>query len=89
MIKTFIKHASQFLSELGHIYQLEKNWPMAQHAFQRAEAAAKSFSPPDAANMGLSRAWRGLGYAYVELGQLDEAEKMYKQCLELDKNDPN
>lgn len=28
-----------------------------------------------------------MGYALVELKRLDEAEKMYRQCLELDKND--
>ncbi|MCL2590853.1 MAG: tetratricopeptide repeat protein [Betaproteobacteria bacterium] len=78
---------SQFLSELGHIYQREKNWPIALQTFQRAEKAAKEFSPPESKNAELSRAWRGLGYAYVELGQLGEAEKMYRQCLELDKND--
>ncbi len=32
---------SQFLSELGHVYQLEKNWQSALQIFQRAEAAAK------------------------------------------------
>jgi len=78
---------SQFLSELGHIYQLEKNWPMALQTFQRSERAAKEFSPPESKNFELARAWRGLGYTYVELSQIDEAEKMYRQCLELDKND--
>lgn len=60
---------------------------MALQTFQRAESAAREFSPPDSKNIELSRAWRGLGYVYVELGQIDEAEKMYKQCLDLDKND--
>jgi len=78
---------SQFLSELGHVYQLEKNWPLALQTYQRAEEAAKAASPPESKNAELSRAWRGLGYVYVELSQLDEAEKMYRQCLELDKND--
>jgi len=77
---------SQFLSELGHIYQRGKNWPLAMQTFQRAEKAAE-FSPPELKNDELSRAWRGIGYVYVELGQLDEAEKMYQQCLVLDKND--
>lgn len=92
--KSFLERAltlsprnSQFLSELGNIYQREKDWPMALQTFQRAESAAREFSPPDSKNIELSRAWRGLGYVYVELGQIDEAEKMYKQCLDLDKND--
>lgn len=78
---------SQFLSEQANMYQREKNWPLALQTFQLAEAAAKEVSPPKAKNMDLSRAWRGMGYALVELKRLDEAEKMYRQCLELDKND--
>lgn len=78
---------SQFLSEQANMYQREKNWPLALQTFQLAEAAAKEVSPPKAKNMDLSRAWRGMGYVLVELNHLDEAEKMYLQCLELDKND--
>jgi Flp pilus assembly protein TadD len=33
------------------------------------------------------RAWRGLGYNLVEEGKLDEAEAMYRKCLELDPDD--
>jgi len=78
---------SQFLSELGHVHQLEKNWQSALQIFQRAEAAAKEFSPTNARNAELGRAWRGMGFAYVELNRLDDAEAMYRKCLELDKND--
>jgi len=78
---------SQFLSEMGNIYQLEKNWPKALETFQAAASAAQEFSPPDDKNAELSRAWRGIGYTYVEQGKLDDAEKMYRQCLELDAND--
>jgi Flp pilus assembly protein TadD len=60
---------------------------MAQKMFEQAEAAAKEFSPPDAKNKELSRAWRGLGYVYVEQGRWDDAEKIYLQCLALDRND--
>ncbi|MDR1462081.1 MAG: tetratricopeptide repeat protein [Azoarcus sp.] len=79
-------HNSQFLSELGNFYQRERNWPKALQTFQRAEAAAE-FSPPDVKNSDLSRAWRGIGFVYVEQKRLDEAEKIYQRCLELDKND--
>jgi Flp pilus assembly protein TadD len=78
---------SQFLSELGHIYQLEKDWQSALQIFQRAEGAATEFSPTNARNAELGRAWRGLGFTYVELNRLDDAEAMYRKCLELDKND--
>lgn len=78
---------AQFLSELGNVYQRERNWPQALQTFQLAEAAAKEFSPPNVKNGELSRAWRGVGFVYVEQSRLDEAEKIYLQCLELDKND--
>jgi Flp pilus assembly protein TadD len=79
---------SQFLSELGHVYQLEKNWTLAMDMFRRAEKAAE-FSPDQVRNAELARAWRGIGYVLVELGRLNEAEAMYRKCLELDKNDAN
>lgn len=78
---------SQFLSEMGNIYQRERDWLKALEVFKAAETAAREFSPHDLKNTELSRALRGLGYAYVEQGKLDEAEKMYRQCLELDSKD--
>jgi len=78
---------SQFLSELASIYQREKNWPTALQTYQLAEAAAREFSPPKVKDAELSRAWRGMGFVLVEQNRLDEAEKMYRQCLELNKND--
>ena len=35
----------------------------------------------------LARARRGLGYVYVKLGQLTEAENKYRQCLATNPND--
>lgn len=91
--KLFLKRAlalspynSQFHSELGSIYQREKNWPMALQTFQLAETAA-DFSPPNLKNSELSIAWRGIGYVFIEQNRLDEAEKMYRKCIDLNKND--
>jgi tetratricopeptide (TPR) repeat protein len=78
---------SQFLSELASIYQGEKNWTTALQTYQLAEAAAREFSPPQVKDAELSRAWRGIGFVLVEQNRLDAAEKMYRQCLELNKND--
>ena len=77
---------SQYLSELGSIYKLEKNWTEAKKSFEAAEEQA-ALSPDEtkAAELGVAR--RGLGYVLVELGQLDEAEKKYLQCLEDDPGD--
>ena len=78
---------SQYLGELGTWYVGQRNWPQALKIFEQAASAAKEFAPPDAKNTELSRAWRGLGYVYVEQGRWDDAEKIYLQCLELDSND--
>lgn len=78
---------SQFLSEMGNIYQREKNWPKALEVFLASESAAREFSPPDLKNTELARALRGLGYVYIELGRLDDASKIYRQCLEIDATD--
>jgi tetratricopeptide (TPR) repeat protein len=77
---------SQYLSELGNIHQMEKNWAKAREAFAAAEEHAE-LSPAEAKAGDLARARRGLGYVFVELGQLDEAEKKYQQCLATDPND--
>lgn len=77
---------SQYLSELGEVYQLEKNWPKAEQQFESAEDNA-NLSPEEAKASELGRARRGLAYVLVELGKLDEAEKKYQQCLAADPND--
>ncbi|HEV8618612.1 MAG TPA: tetratricopeptide repeat protein [Candidatus Udaeobacter sp.] len=77
---------SQYLNELGHVYQSEKNWPKAMEVFKLAEDQA-SLSPDEIKAFELGRARRGFGYVLVELGRLDEAEKKYKQCLATDAKD--
>ena len=77
---------SRYLSELGSIYVLEKNWAKAKEVFAKAEDDAPLASDESRAEV-LARARRGLGYVFVELGQLDEAEKKYQQCLADDPKD--
>lgn len=78
--------SSHYLSELGNIYELEKNWDKAKEAFAAAEEHAP-LSPDDAKADELGRARRGTAYVLVELGRLDEAEKKYQQCLKENPND--
>ncbi len=75
-----------YLAELGHIFQMEKNWDMALQAFEAAEEAT-IYSHPDNKNENLARAWRGIGYVYIEQGKLQDAKDKYKQCLKLNPND--
>lgn len=76
----------KYLCELGSIYKLEKNWPKAKEVFEKAEDQAP-IGPDDVKAVELGQARRGLGYVFVELGQLDEAEKKYQQCLTADPKD--
>jgi tetratricopeptide (TPR) repeat protein len=78
---------AQFLSELGHVYQNGKQWPKALETFDQAVAGARTL--PDKANNSaeLRRALRDRGFPLVELNRLDEAEKVYAECLELDPSD--
>lgn len=80
-------HNSQYLSEMGYVYQIEKNWPKALKYFEEAENCAEAFSPPEDKLHELGVARRGLGYVLVELGRLSEAEEKYRQCLKSDPND--
>lgn len=77
---------SRYLSELGSIYVLEKNWAKAKEVFEKAEDNAPLASDESKPEV-LRRARRGLGHVFVDLGQLDEAEKKYEQCLADDPKD--
>ena len=75
-----------YLSELGELHTRKREFSDALGWFQRAEAA-KEFAGPGQANAELGRALRGMAYVDVELGKLDEAEALYRRCLEIDARD--
>lgn len=77
---------SQYLNELGHVYQSEKSWAKAMDVFKLAEEQA-ALSPDEIKSYELGRARRGLAYVLVELGKLEAAEKKYQQCLATDPHD--
>ncbi len=76
-----------YLSEMGELQAHKHAFDAALAYYRRAEAAAPTCSPAGTADVELTRAWRGIGYVEVELGQLDEAEAHYRHCLELDPHD--
>lgn len=71
-----------YLSELGYAYQAQKQWQRSYDAYARAAAGAE-YEEGDQRNRSLRRAWFGMGYDLIELGRLDEAEKLLNRCLEL------
>lgn len=78
---------SQYLSELGHLYQTQRKFDQALKAFQQSEDAAEKWSPEPIKKDELARAKRGVGYNLIELHRLDEAEAKFKECLELNPAD--
>jgi len=78
---------SSYLSELGHIYQIQKNWKKSFLIFKDAIKYAEEFTPEPVKEAELTRAMRGVGYSLIELGSLDEAEKIYVECLKINRED--
>ena len=86
-----------YLAELGDVQQRQGKSEAAMATFERAMAAANGLAEePDAADRSpggrppvqwQTRALRGIGYALVELGRLEDARASYRRALDLDPND--
>ena len=76
----------QFLCELGNWHQNGQEWQQALSLYERAEEGAKLLEP-EGTTEAQRRALRGKGFVYTELGRFDEAEEMYRSCLQLDPGD--
>ena len=77
---------AHFLGELGEWYKIRKDWPKARELFRRAVDASE-ISPDERKVFDKTRGMRGLAYILIEEGKLDEAEKLYRQCLQLNPDD--
>ena len=75
-----------YLSELGYAYQAQKQWQRSYDLYARAADAAKRESG-DRQKKSLRRAWFGMAYDQIELGRLDVAEGLLRQCLALTPDD--
>ena len=78
---------SKYLSELGHIQHLNKEWRKALSSYQLAEKSANFFTPKELKQKELLRAKRGMGYSYTELKEFKKAEAVYKDILKIDSRD--
>ncbi len=78
---------SRYKAEMAHIYQLEKDFSKSLELYEEAERLAGEFSPEYARSREQGRALRGQGYVLVELDQLDEAEKKYRESMRVDSSD--
>lgn len=78
---------SQYHSELGNTYRLQKKWAAGLEAYENAESNA-AFGDKDEQPMRQCVALRGQGFILVEQGKWDEAEKAYRKCLKIIPNEP-
>lgn len=92
--ETYLKKAvsmapmnAMYLSELGHIYQVKRDWNQALTYFTEAEDAAQTYTPEELKISELGRAKRGVGFNLIELGKLDDAEIKFREALALDGGD--
>ena len=79
-------YRAQYLSELGNAYQELRQWDKALAVFTRAAESSERLMDSYRIRM-LTRAWRGMGFNLIELGRWDEAEAMFRKCLEFNPND--
>ena len=78
---------SKYLSELGHVQHIKKQWKKALKSYQLAEKSASFFSPKKLKRKEILRAKRGMGYSYTELKEFKKAEAVYKDILKIDSRD--
>jgi tetratricopeptide (TPR) repeat protein len=77
---------SQFLGERGEWFKSRRDWGRAFADFETAASAAE-LSPEEMKSFDQRRAWRGLAFVRIEQGRLDDAEKLLRQCIDLDPSD--
>jgi tetratricopeptide (TPR) repeat protein len=78
---------AHYRSELAELYAREKRWDDALAAFDASAKVAEESVQPERKNVELGRALRGKGFVLVELGRMEEAEAIYRKCLEIDPTD--
>jgi tetratricopeptide (TPR) repeat protein len=78
---------SKYQSELAYTYQVQKDCDKSIETYRQAASVAELGSSEETQKEDLARAWRGEGYCLVEQGKLDEAEALYRKCLDADPKD--
>lgn len=74
----------QFLTERGFVYRASREWDKMLESHRAALANIEVATPDNLQKTERARALRGEGYALIELGQLDEAERSFKKSLKIE-----
>lgn len=73
---------AHYLNEYAELFKSRRDWLRSYDLFARAAEVAKT--GPDSTDKSVeARALRGMGFTKIELGQLDEAERLFKRSLTL------
>jgi tetratricopeptide (TPR) repeat protein len=89
---TYLKRASEmaplsahYKNEFAEWYKTNKQWQISYEQFSIARGLSE-FSSDEFKKEFEARSLRGMGFTLIELGKLDEAEKMLKLSLKLQPN---
>lgn len=74
----------QFLSERAYLYRSTSEWDKMLEGYRSALSYIDMATPDNLKSSERARALRGEGYALIELGDLDLAEKSFKKSLKLE-----
>ncbi|MFW2176428.1 MULTISPECIES: tetratricopeptide repeat protein [unclassified Moraxella] len=77
---------SQVASEIGHLFQIQRDWQSAGDIFEMASQFSE-FSPAGNKDFEYTRALRGMAFSATEQGDYEKAKKLYQQCLEINPKD--
>jgi len=83
---TFAPKHARYLNELAYVLLKKKEWQHSIDTYKSAEAAA-TFTP-QRRDYERCVAFRGIGFDFVELGRLDDAEAAYRKCLAIVPDEP-
>ena len=78
---------AHYLNEYAELFKTRHDWQTAYQLFRRAADAAQ-YTPAEERNKVKARSLRGVGYAKIEMGNLDDAEMFDRQALELEPGNP-
>lgn len=73
-----------FLIERGTVYRASGEWDKMLASNQTALSYIDLVTPDDQKDWERAHALRGQGYALIELGKLDEAEKSFKKSMKIE-----
>ncbi|WP_324698816.1 diguanylate cyclase [Novosphingobium aerophilum] len=74
---------AHFANEYAELFKSRREWQRSYDLFSHAWEIVDKDTKGDDASVA-ARALRGMGYNKIEMGQLDEAQKLFRQSLEYD-----